>query len=253
MNKKLANMVRTQKGSLLFGSLVGLGMLLAGVALGAPPPEGVWYGQVSMGIRPIAVELKLTSTRDVAVGILKLGSPRQCRVYLQNNIAIGNGTWGLGVTDSNGGFCDALIGKHLTLRMTGPNTLVFDLAGLDGSLAGADAYAPLELNGDWVGHGDTSANSSRPQVHLEASIPSGRESHWRYTGKQVCTLEAEYAGTRGGSEYFSFSHSNGGYCDRFEDGYAELTKRNDGGLDYRVYESGSSQPLESGVLGRTGR
>jgi hypothetical protein len=72
-----------------------------------------------------------------------------------------------------------------------------------------------------------------------------------YGVPRSCRLDAEYSGQGGTHEYFSFTQSNGGFCDRLQDGVVWVDLLDDRTLRFSV-TSENGQVSESGTLLKVG-
>jgi hypothetical protein len=117
--------------------------------------------------------------------------------------------------------------------------------------SGGAAQPGARVQGDWAG---TLVVKGRPMsVELTiGDLQSGAAgTRLIYGVPRSCTLNAEYSGEGGANEYFSFTESNGGFCDRLHDGQLWVDLADDRTLRFNV-ASESGQISESGTLLRVG-
>ncbi len=120
------------------------------------------------------------------------------------------------------------------------------------ALAATAAAPGLQgLAGKWAG---TEMINKRP-VAVNLTLPdsksakSGTEFH--YGVPRSCGLTAEYSGESEGQQFFSFTTSTGGFCDRLIAGYVAVRLDSSGALLYDA-SSADRKISMSGILRRAG-
>ncbi|MBB6253511.1 hypothetical protein [Nitrospirillum iridis] len=97
----------------------GCPSLIAGAskAQPVPPTTGTWIGQAEVSGRPVPLTLTIQSGDGRQTGTAWLGAPLNCRLTQRyagtRENASGPATTVFGIDESNGGFCDRLIGGRL--------------------------------------------------------------------------------------------------------------------------------------------
>jgi hypothetical protein len=104
---------------------------------------GNWEGAVIVDSAPIGVDLKIDLLKtNMKGGVFHYGEPRACRLSVVY-ITIDNSVYWFAMTESSGGYCDKLDGKHIKLSLgDGSTSLEYEI--IAGQSAGKRESATLQ-------------------------------------------------------------------------------------------------------------
>ncbi len=96
-------------------ALLAFACLNTPLSSAAEPLLGTWEGAVFTNSAPIGVDLEINLVKtNTKGGVFHYGEPRACRVNIVY-ITVDKGVYWFAMTESSGGYCDKLDGKHLKL------------------------------------------------------------------------------------------------------------------------------------------
>ena len=109
MNKQLRSL------SISVSALLAFALFNTPLSSAAEPLIGTWEGAVFINGTPIGVDLEINLVKtNTKGGAFHYGEPRACRVNIVY-ITVDEGVYWFAMTESSGGYCDKLDGKHLKL------------------------------------------------------------------------------------------------------------------------------------------
>jgi hypothetical protein len=115
----------------------------------------------------------------------------------------------------------------------------------------AAAQAAQSLAGEWSGSETIKGRPVAVNLKLPGTESAKGGTEFHYGVPRSCGLKAEYSGESEGQQFFSFTTSTGGVCDRLISGFLAVRLERGGALTYEA-SSADRKTGMSGVLRRSG-